>query len=85
MVSVEYGTLGCSASGVDVERRTVFCPDELHDIQTFFNECCRECGFEKHSQQALALGGAVMRLYRQGQYDRELLKKLLVSPLKALA
>ena len=85
MASVEYGTFEYVAEAAGSGRRAIFCPEELSDIQKFFDECCMECGFEKQTQQALALGRAIMRLYRQGQYDQKLLRKLFVSPLKIAA
>lgn len=55
-----------------------FSPTDLSQMQAIFDDCMRECSFTIDSEAAEALGGAIIRLYSQGQRDPAFIKAALL-------
>jgi hypothetical protein len=60
----------------------MFSPDDLNRLQQIFDDCLAECGMKADSVLAKSLGGAIVRLYSQGQRDPILIKATLLPPYK---
>lgn len=59
-----------------------FGPDDLNELQRVFDDCLRECGVSRHSEAAEALGGAIIRLYSQGQRNLLAIKEEILDSFK---
>jgi hypothetical protein len=79
--SFEYDAAGYPVFPCGPNTR-MFSPDDLKRLQQIFDDCLAECGMKADSALAKSLGGAIVRLYSQGQRDPTLIKATLLPPYK---
>lgn len=79
--SFEYDAAGYPVFPCGSDTR-MFSPDDLNRLQHIFDDCLAEVGLNPDSQLAASLGGAIIRLYSQGQRDPVVIKAILLPPYK---
>jgi len=79
--SFEYDAAGYPVFPCGSSTR-MFGPDDLNRLQDIFEDCLAECGLNADSELAASLGGAIIRLYSQGQRDPIVIKATLLPPYK---